>query len=245
MVRMNHLARRHEHVVAKPARNDGVVHDRLVGLVLEVRVPTRAELRARPAIHLFELIFSGADLDTSIDTVGRKWASTVYVPLVEHLVLGLLVATDEVVEALHVRLRTVSGEGEVVVLEVETDTGQVDQGLHASLAELLGIADTRALENEWRAQGTAGHDDLLASLVDSGLLLARREGLGRANFDTNGSVAFENDLLALGVDDEVQVLVVCTSAVDVCVSRVRTASSVTVKMVSLSTGANSVVFHTG
>jgi hypothetical protein len=33
------LARRHDHVVTKPTCNDGVMHDGLVRLVLEVAVP--------------------------------------------------------------------------------------------------------------------------------------------------------------------------------------------------------------
>jgi hypothetical protein len=107
-----------------------------------------------------------------------------------------------------------------VVLEVEANTGQVDQRLDASLAELLGVTDTRALEDERRAQGATRHDDLLASLVDSGLLLARRQRLGRADLDADSPVALEDDLLALGVNNKVQVLVVCTSAVDVSVGRV-------------------------
>jgi len=207
-------------VVTEPASNDGVVHDWFVGLILEVRVPTGPELWARPAVHLLELFFGRSDFDTSVDTVGRERTSAVDVPLVEDLLLSLLVTTDEVVEALDVRLSPVSGESQVVVLEVETHTGQVDQGLDASLAKLLGVANTRALEDERGAQGAARHDDLLASLVDSGLLLAWRQRLGRADLDADSSVALEDDLLALGVDDKVQVLVVCTSAVDVTMSRV-------------------------
>jgi len=159
-------------VVAEPAGNDGVVHDWLVGLVLEVRVPTRAELWARPAVHLVELLLGRADLDTSIDAVGCERTGTVDVPLVEDLLLSLLVATDKVVEALDMRLSPVSSESQVVILEVETYTWQVDQWLDASLAQLLGIADTRALKNKWGAQRAARYNDLLPSLVDSGLLLA-------------------------------------------------------------------------
>jgi hypothetical protein len=49
-------------------------------------------------------------------------------------------------------------------LEVQTNTGKVDQRLDASLAELLWITDTRALEDEWRAESATGDDDLLAGL---------------------------------------------------------------------------------
>ena len=207
-------------MVTEPTSDDRVVHDWLIRLVLEVRVPTRPELWARPAVHLLELLFGRTDLDTSINTIGCERTCAVDVPLVEDLFLSLLVTTNEVVEALDVRLRSVGCKGQVVVLEVETDTGQVYQGLDASLAKLLGVTNTRALEDEWRAQGTSGYNDLLASFIDSGLLLAWRQRLGRADLDADSSVALEDDLLALGVDDKVQVLVVCTSAVDVTMSRV-------------------------
>lgn len=218
--RSTYLARRHEHVVTEPACNDRVVHDRLVRLVLEVRVPSRAELRAGPAVHLSELIFGWADLDPSLDTVSRKRASAVDIPLVENFLLGLLVSANEVVETLDVRLSTIGGECQVVILEVETDAGQVNERLDAGSAQLLWVTDTRPLENEGRAQSTTGHDDLLASLVDPRLLLVRGERLGRTDLDTNSPVALQEHLLALGVDYEMQVLVVCARAMDVSVSRV-------------------------
>jgi len=136
-------------VVTEPTSNNRVVHDGLVGLVLEVRVPTRAELRARPAVHLLELLLGWANLDTSIDTVGGERTSSVDLPLLEDLLLDLWVATDKVIKGLDVGLRAVCGECQVVILEVETDTGEVDEGLDASLAKLLGVADTRALQDEW------------------------------------------------------------------------------------------------
>lgn len=105
------------HVVTKPTGNDTVVHDWLVWLVLEVRVPAAAELWARPRVHLLELFLGGADLHTGFDTIGGKRARAVDVPLVENLLLNLLVAADEVVEALDVRLSAVCGKGEVVILE--------------------------------------------------------------------------------------------------------------------------------
>ena len=113
-------------MVTEPTSNDRVVHDWLVGLVLEVRVPTRAELGARPAVHLLKLLLSRADLNTGINTVGGKRTGAVDLPLLEDLLLDLGVATDKVIEGLDVGLRAVCGEGEVVVLEVETDTGKVD-----------------------------------------------------------------------------------------------------------------------
>jgi hypothetical protein len=222
-----HLARRHHHVVAEPTSNDRVVHDRLVGLVLEVRVPTRAELGARPAVHLLELLLSRADLNTSINAVGGKRTSAVDLPLLKDLLLDLGITTDEIIERLDVGFRTVCGESQVVVLEVQTDTGKVDERLDTSLAQLLGVADTRALQDEWGGQGAARDDDLLAGLVDLGLLVGR-ERLGRDDLDACGTAVLNDDLLALAVDNEVQVLVLRAGAVNVSVGRVGTTAGVSV-----------------
>lgn len=64
------LAGWHESVVAVEAGDDRVVHDWLVGLVLEVALPSRAELLAWPAVHLPELLFIRSYLDTSINAIG-------------------------------------------------------------------------------------------------------------------------------------------------------------------------------
>jgi len=127
------------HVITEPTSNDGVMHDRLVWLVLEVAVPARAELVHWPAVHLLELLLCWADLDAGFDTIRGQWASAIDVPLIEDLFLSLLVTSDEVIEALNMWLSTEDRECKVVVLEVETNTGQVNQWLHTSLAELLGI----------------------------------------------------------------------------------------------------------
>lgn len=109
-------------MVTKPSGNDGVVHNWLVGLVLEVAVPTGAELWVWPGIHLIELLLSRSDLDTCLDAIGGEWASTVDVPLVEDLFLCLLVAANEVVKRFAPWLGAICGEGQVMVLEVETNT---------------------------------------------------------------------------------------------------------------------------
>jgi hypothetical protein len=174
-------------VVTEPTSDDRVVHNRLVRLVLEVRVPTGAELLARPAVHHVELLLGRPDLNTSLDTVGGQWTSTVDVPLLEDLLLDLGVAAYKVVERLDVRLCAVGGERQavvllasirlnvefvcvgylLVVLEVKTNTGKIDEGLDTGLAKLLWVTDTRALENERRTQSTTRDDDLLAGLDDS------------------------------------------------------------------------------
>jgi hypothetical protein len=58
------------------------VHDRLVGLVLEVGVPAILEVRGRPGLDLLELLFGGPDLDAGIDAVGGERASALEVPFV-------------------------------------------------------------------------------------------------------------------------------------------------------------------
>lgn len=124
------------------------MHDWLVGLILEVAVPTRAEFLAWPAVHHLELFLGGSDLHTSVNTVGRQWASAINVPLVEDFFLNLWIASDEVIERLNTRLGAVGGKGEVMILEVETDAREVDERLDTRLAKLLGVTDTGTLEDE-------------------------------------------------------------------------------------------------
>ncbi len=102
-------------------------------LVLEVAIPAGQEFWERPALELFQLLLGGSDLDTSINTIRGKRASAVDIPLVEHSVLGLLVTSDEVIKRLDMWLGTVGCKSQVVILEVETDTREVDQGLDTSL----------------------------------------------------------------------------------------------------------------
>lgn len=52
------------------------MHDGLVGLVLEITVPSRAEFWARPGVHLLQFIFSWPDLDTSVDAIGSQRTGT-------------------------------------------------------------------------------------------------------------------------------------------------------------------------
>jgi hypothetical protein len=91
------------------------MHHWLVRLVLEVAVPAGAELWTRPLVHHLEFIFSRADLDTSINAIGRKRASTVDVPLLEDAFLSGGVATRKVVERFDMRLRAVGSESEAAV----------------------------------------------------------------------------------------------------------------------------------
>jgi hypothetical protein len=81
-----------------------------------------------------------------------------------------------------------------MILEVQTNTREVDERLDTGLAKLLWVTDTRALKDEWRGKSTARDDDLLAGLDDAGHLLRGVERLARNDLDTNSTVTLENDL---------------------------------------------------
>jgi hypothetical protein len=92
------LSGRHQHVITEPSRNNRVVHDWLVGLVLEIAVPTTLEVWSRPRLHLFQLLFSRANLDTSFDAISGKRSCALDVPFIENCFLNFRNTTDEVVE---------------------------------------------------------------------------------------------------------------------------------------------------
>lgn len=75
-----------------------VMHDGLVGLVLEVAVPSALELRSRPVSHFCQLLLSRTDLHTSLNTVGSKRTSALEVPLIVDLLLNLRVAANKVIK---------------------------------------------------------------------------------------------------------------------------------------------------
>lgn len=220
------LARWNLHMVAEEAGNDRVVHHWLVGLVLEIAIPTRAELAAWPGVDLLHLLLGRSSLDTGLDAVGGKRTSAVDVPLREDLLLDLLVATDEVVERVGPWLGSVWSEGQVVVLEVETNAGKIDERLDTGLAELLWVANTRALEDQWGAERATTDNNQLAGFVSPGLVLRWVKRLRWDGLHTDSLAVLDDDLVGLGVDDQVQVLVVLAGAVDVSMGRVRAATSV-------------------
>jgi hypothetical protein len=102
-------------MVTKPPSNNRVVHNRLVRLVLEVRVPTRAELLAGPAVHHRKFLFCRPDLHTSFDTVGGERTGAVDVPLLKDLFLDFGVAADKVIEGFDVWFGAVGCECETVI----------------------------------------------------------------------------------------------------------------------------------
>jgi hypothetical protein len=116
-----------------------VMHDRFVNLVFKVTVPARAEVRTRPAIHLFEFFLGRANFDASIDTIGGKRSSTIDVPLIDDCLLHLGDSTDKVVKGLAVGFGSEDRESQVVILEVETDTRQVDERLDSNSTKLFGV----------------------------------------------------------------------------------------------------------
>lgn len=94
-------------------RDQGIMHNRLVRLVLEIGVPSLPEYRT----HLFQLLFCGANLDASINTVCSKRACAICVPLVKYFFLHLRVTPQEVVEGVGVGFSTVYRECKVVILD--------------------------------------------------------------------------------------------------------------------------------
>lgn len=99
------------------------MHNRLIRLILEVAVPPAPKLWERPVVHLLKFLLGRTDLDTSLNAIRSERSSAINVPLVEHGLLHLLVATRKVIEGLNIWLGTIGCEGEIVILEIETDTG--------------------------------------------------------------------------------------------------------------------------
>lgn len=97
----------HQHVVTEPARNYRVVHNWLVRFVLEVTFPTRSEMGRWPAVHLFQLLFSWTNFDTGINTIRRKWASTLEIPFVEYCLLNFGDTSDKIIKTFSSGLSTV------------------------------------------------------------------------------------------------------------------------------------------
>lgn len=92
-----------------------------------------------------------------------------------------------------------------MILEVQTNTGKVDDGLDTSLTELGGVTcvpgqpsprwihinlreeihtNTRSLEDQWGRQSSAGDDNLLAGPKGPSLELSWVKRLHRADYRT-------------------------------------------------------------
>lgn len=82
--------------------NNGIVHHWLVRFILEVAVPSTSEMRGWPRVHLLQFLLSRANLHTSVNAIGSKWASALEVPLIKDSLLNFRHASSEVVETLSV-----------------------------------------------------------------------------------------------------------------------------------------------
>lgn len=91
------------------------------------------------------------------------------VPLIEDLFLRNRITTNKVIERLNMWLSSVRRECEIVILEIETNSWEVDFGLYTSLTKFGRVTNTGSLQNEGRTEGASADDDLLSSLVYSGL----------------------------------------------------------------------------
>jgi hypothetical protein len=92
------LSGRHQHVITEPSRNNRVMHDWLVRFILEVAVPAALEVWSRPRLHLFQLLFSGANFDTSVNAIGGERPCALEVPFIKDCFLNFRDTTDEIVE---------------------------------------------------------------------------------------------------------------------------------------------------
>jgi hypothetical protein len=100
-------------------------------------------MRRGPRLELLELLLRGPDLDTRFNAIGREGACAFEVPFVKYSLLDLGVAAGKVVECLGAGFGAVDREGEIVVLEVESDAREVNNRLDADGAELLGVSFRR------------------------------------------------------------------------------------------------------
>ena len=70
------------------------MHDRFVGLLLEVVFPPLLESFRWPRLHLLYFLFGRTDFDTGLDAVRSQWTSAIHVPLVKDPLLSLGIAFE-------------------------------------------------------------------------------------------------------------------------------------------------------
>ena len=80
--------------------NDRVMHDRLVRLILKVRIPTALEMRCRPVLHLSQLLLRRTDLYTRFNAISGEWSGTLQVPFIEDSFLDFRDTANEIIETL-------------------------------------------------------------------------------------------------------------------------------------------------
>lgn len=115
-----------------------------------------------------------------------------------------------------------------MVLEVTTNAREVHNGLDASLAELLRVTNTRALEDQRRAECASADDNLLASTVDLALRVGAIERLGRDGGNTDSPAVLDDDFVHLGTGLQVKVVELGAGAVDIGVGSITATTSVPV-----------------
>lgn len=196
------------------------MHHRLIRLILEIAVPSALELRRRPRPHFRQLLLSWTDFNTCINPISSKGTGALEVPLFEDFLLNVRIPTDEVVKCLGLRLRSEDGKGKVMVLEVETNTGQVDKRLNAGSAKLGRVANARSLQNKRGAECSAADNDLLAGTKDLPWRVGTVEGLGWNSNDSNGPAVLYDNLFDLGIALQMKILVLAPGAVNVAVRRI-------------------------
>lgn len=115
-----------------------------------------------------------------------------------------------------------------MVLEVAPDAFQINYGFNTRSAELLGVTDTRSLQDQRRRERTAANDNLLTSAEGPRLELVRVQWLGRHSLDCDGSAVLHDDLVDLGVAHEIEIVVLGARGVYVSVRRVASTACVSV-----------------
>ena len=185
------------------------MHDWLVRFLSKVSLPSRTELLH---VILLKFLLRGSNLHPGFDTICSERAGAIDIPLLEDLLLGLRVATKEVIKAFGSRLGTIGGKGEVMVLKIESDARKVNLGLYPDLLQPLRIADTRALEHKRSAERSARNDDLFAGSNLAGtVLLAGTEGLHWTDLYSSGSATIKDDFIDLSVAHKVEIAMIPVS----------------------------------
>ncbi|KAH3669438.1 hypothetical protein OGAPHI_001559 [Ogataea philodendri] len=211
-------------VVTEESRNHRVMHQWFVWLVGEVVGVTLSEV----FVGSSQFLLGWSDLDTGFDTVGGQRTILVGVPLVECVLLGSWVASDEVVKRWNIWLHVVRSEETVVVLEVLTDTRQVDNWLNTNRPQVVSSTNTGSLQNQWRRAGTARNNNLLSCSESSGNRLLWVQRLHWNSAHSNSLSVLDDDLVGLGRGDQEEVVLVSHGWVHISVRRVGSSTQVSV-----------------
>ncbi|KAI6766113.1 hypothetical protein HG530_007183 [Fusarium avenaceum] len=158
----------------------------------------------------------------------RPVASAVAISRTRAYLLNFGISSNKIVETLSLRLSPVYGKRQVVILKISPDAYEINYRLNTRSTKLLGVTDTRSLEDQRRRERTAANDNLLTSAEGPRLELIRVQRLGRHSLDCDGSAVLHDDLVNLGVAHEIQVVVLGARGVYVSVRRVASTACVSV-----------------